>query len=44
MTYYGNGTKVHRSTESVILTRSVSDDAEAELDDILQNGLSAAVQ
>lgn len=44
MTYYGNGTKVHRSNESVILTRSVSDDAESEIDDILQNGLGGSIQ
>lgn len=44
MTYYGNGTKVHRSNESVVLTRSVSDDAESEIDDILQNGLGASIQ
>lgn len=43
LAYYGNGTKIKRSNERVVLTRKVSTTDEATADDILQYGLAASI-
>lgn len=43
LAYYGNGTKITRSSADVILVRDMSAEKSISADDILQYGLAASI-
>lgn len=43
LAYYGNGTKIIRSNEDLVLQRAITQDESTTSDEILQNGLAASI-